>query len=192
MSTDDHHETLTSKVLENRKDQLSSSQAIHPINNSSSSSSNSKLSLDTSRKSRLGSFPHIVGIYTAPSVEYIVFVLSVLRCGAAFLPLDHSLPKHRILSILSCVNVDLVVQTCSPSGDVVAYPEETEWLARYGNHKIMLVSMQRLFTENDDYVDLAWPCEDTQQRVFCYVMHTSGSTGKPKCVCGTEKGRNIN
>ncbi|KAF7807813.1 putative acyl-activating enzyme 19 isoform X1 [Senna tora] len=45
--------------------------------------------------------PKIVGIYMPPSVEYIVSVLSVLRCGEAFLPLDPFWPKGRILPIVS-------------------------------------------------------------------------------------------
>ncbi|KAL6002479.1 hypothetical protein ACLOJK_034412 [Asimina triloba] len=45
--------------------------------------------------------PRIVGIFLTPSVEYIVSVLSLLRCGVAFLPLDPLLPKDRIISIIT-------------------------------------------------------------------------------------------
>ncbi|KAF9688030.1 hypothetical protein SADUNF_Sadunf02G0154600 [Salix dunnii] len=33
--------------------------------------------------------PKIVGIYMPPSMEYIISIFSILRCGEAFLPIDH-------------------------------------------------------------------------------------------------------
>ncbi|KAJ0080540.1 hypothetical protein Patl1_23633 [Pistacia atlantica] len=53
--------------------------------------------------------PKIIGLYMTPSVEYIISVLSILRIGEAFLPLDHSWPRHRIMSIISSSNVRLVI-----------------------------------------------------------------------------------
>ncbi|KAL3516750.1 hypothetical protein ACH5RR_023652 [Cinchona calisaya] len=44
-----------------------------------------------------------------PSVEYVVAVLYVLRCGEAFMPLDPSWPEERILKAVSSSRADLIL-----------------------------------------------------------------------------------
>lgn len=55
------------------------------------------------------SSPNIIGIYLVPSAEYVVAILAVLRTGGAFLPIDSSWPKERVLAIPSMSKVRLVV-----------------------------------------------------------------------------------
>lgn len=131
--------------------------------------------------------PRILGIYMPPSVEYIVSVLSVLSCGEAFLPLDPSWPKHRVLSLVASSNLHLIISCASPFG---INSKSTNWLAEEcGACPVLWFSL-----EEGDGVgkpsDSAWPCkcESGIERLFCYLMYTSGSTGKPKGVCGTEQG----
>ncbi|VFR02426.1 unnamed protein product [Cuscuta campestris] len=104
--------------------------------------------------------PKVVGIYMEPSIEYIVTVLSVLRCGEAFMPLDPSWPNERISRVLSSSKAELVV------GSIEDYIKKNDFVS----------------------LDLVWPCERERLRSFCYLMYTSGSTGEPKGVCGTEAG----
>lgn len=133
--------------------------------------------------------PQIVGVYSDPSVEYIVAVLSILRCGEAFLPLDPSWPEERILSIVTSSNAALIIN-CRPlwrlegTGRVNA----ADWLVERCSCAIMQFNMKPGLGKQFDQPDLAWPCESKRQRKFCYLMYTSGSTGKPKGVCGTERG----
>lgn len=133
--------------------------------------------------------PKILGIYMVPSVEYIIAVLSVLRCGDAFLPLDPSWPKERILSIVSSSNIDLII-CCKPSFDESARNKlgKTYWLTQRGNCSVLSMSLEVNLQEFYDSLPLVWPCENRKLLSFCYLMYTSGSTGKPKGVCGTEQG----
>ncbi|KAH1256221.1 putative acyl-activating enzyme 19 [Glycine max] len=73
--------------------------------------------------------PKIVGIYMPPSVEYVVAVLSVLRCGEAFLPLDPFWPNERILSVAYSSNVDLIIGSQSSFGKSnLDKLDESHWL----------------------------------------------------------------
>ncbi|XP_057981012.1 putative acyl-activating enzyme 19 isoform X2 [Malania oleifera] len=133
--------------------------------------------------------PKILGVYMVPSVEYIVAVLSVLRCGEAFLPLDLSWPKERILSVVSSSNVQLILSCRSSSeGSFCGQLDKSHWLWDSVSCPVYCVSMKESLEECFNLSDFIWPCQSRRPRLFCYSMYTSGSTGKPKGVCGTEDG----
>ncbi|KAK9095580.1 hypothetical protein Scep_027049 [Stephania cephalantha] len=145
---------------------------------------------ERSRGESMVGTPHIVGIYMKPSVEYIVAVLSVLRSGEAFLPLDPSWPKERILSIIISARVSLIIKgkSSSSSSDSLLIGT-SEWLeAEDHSCPILYMCMEKIQNEHFDASDMVWPCKHGNPRMFCYLMYTSGSTGAPKGVCGTEKG----
>ncbi|CAL9224780.1 unnamed protein product [Arabidopsis halleri] len=121
--------------------------------------------------------PKVVALYMLPSVEYIISVLSVLRCGEAFLPLDPSWPRERVLSLMSSSNVSLVIAL-----------ERSHWLVETKVCPVLLFSMNEKLSEETGCSSFVWPCKKQRQRKFCYLMYTSGSTGKPKGVCGIEQG----
>ncbi|XP_044482387.1 putative acyl-activating enzyme 19 isoform X3 [Mangifera indica] len=131
--------------------------------------------------------PKIIGLYMPPSVEYIISVLSILRIGEAFLPLDHSWPRQRTMSIISSSNVSLVIACGSSFGEPI---HESHWLVKCGICPVLCFSMEQIVEETirPSELNSAWHCESQRQRLFCYLMYTSGSTGKPKGVCGTEQG----
>jgi acyl-CoA synthetase len=129
--------------------------------------------------------PRVVGVYASPSLEYVAAVLAVLRCGAAFLPLDPSWPEERVSWAISASNAALVVSSVGSRGATLFESSACPVLRFYGG-------IRRRFRDGsggDDGEELVWPCEHEWHRKFCYVMFTSGSTGKPKGVCGTEKGK---
>ncbi|KAF4395309.1 hypothetical protein F8388_001696 [Cannabis sativa] len=130
------------------------------------------------------SLPRIFGIYAPPSAEYVASVLAVLRCGEAFLPLDPSWPKARVLSSMASSSVDFVIASKSPFG----FESESSWLEESATCPVLRFSLEEEEEEGGEPQGLAWPCESGKLRQFCYVMYTSGSTGKPKGVCGTEQG----
>ncbi|KAF3324830.1 putative acyl-activating enzyme 19 [Carex littledalei] len=127
--------------------------------------------------------PRIVGVYMPPSPEYIVGVLSILRCGEAFLPLDPLWPEERIMYAISSSNASLVI-AFGPASD--------NWLAAMSSCSFLYFDMRELLgektEENLEMPIMSWPCRSANRRKYCYVMYTSGSTGKPKGVCGTEEG----
>eukprot|EP00257_Ricinus_communis_P018927 XP_015577767.1 putative acyl-activating enzyme 19 isoform X2 [Ricinus communis] len=134
-----------------------------------------------SKQSALGAYrPRIIGIYIPQSVDYIISVLSILRCGEAFLPLDPTWPIDRVLSIIHSSNTHLVI-TSSGFND-------SNWLVQSVSCRVLCFNIEESIEGCVDVLPLAWPCEKENKRLFCYLMYTSGSSGKPKGVCGTELG----
>lgn len=130
--------------------------------------------------------PEIIGIYMPPSVEYIVSVLSILKCGKAFLAIDPWWPKERILHIISSSNIKLIIGSRSSFGK--SYGQHSDWITESGHCLVLWFSMEDVPGEGNSPVPLVLPCECGKKRLFCYLMFTSGSTGKPKGVYGTEQG----
>ncbi|KAL6565778.1 hypothetical protein OROHE_004833 [Orobanche hederae] len=133
--------------------------------------------------------PKVVGIYIEPSVEYIVAVLSVLRCGEAFMPLDPTWPKARISSLIFSSKADLIVGIeSSTEGNCCHKLDTLNWLIDGGSCPVLHFSVKGIIKEQSHPLLLGWPCESESLRSFCYLMYTSGSSGNPKGVCGTEIG----
>ncbi|KAG0494126.1 hypothetical protein HPP92_005120 [Vanilla planifolia] len=137
--------------------------------------------------------PHIVGVLIGPSVEYIVSVLSILRCGEAFLPLDPLWPEERIVSIVSSSKASLVIKLDSDnlmrSGGQHMDDCCTDWIIDRCGCSVFYFSMKEKFVKNTaQAANFIWPCEINRTRKFCYLMYTSGSTGAPKGICGKELG----
>ncbi|XP_073274045.1 putative acyl-activating enzyme 19 isoform X2 [Primulina huaijiensis] len=133
--------------------------------------------------------PKVIGIYMEPSVEYIVAILSVLRCGEAFMPLDPAWPKSRIISVISSSKAKLVIGYKSLMQEDYCHKlDKLQWLIDNGSFPVLPISMKENQREQYHPPLAAWPCESECLRSFCYLMYTSGSSGKPKGVCGTEIG----
>lgn len=146
-------------------------------------------SLVTSSGSSFSVGPRIVGVHIAPSVEYIVAVLSILRCGEAFLPLDPSWPDERIISIIASSRASLIIGCPRiKSVDGSLRFDSVDWIVERSGCSMLHLSMKVGVEDCPVQSDLVWPCEKGNPRKFCYLMYTSGSTGNPKGVCGTESG----
>lgn len=125
-----------------------------------------------------------------PSVEYIITVLSVMRCGEAFMPIDPSWPDEKISMVVSSSKVDFVIgPSYSADGKRHHQPDKARELVEYIRCPFLYVSMKDNLPDHLNPSNVPYPCENERSQQFCYVMHTSGSTGKPKGVCGTELGK---
>lgn len=107
-----------------------------------------------------------VAIIVEKSIKSIILQLSIMRCGAYFIPIDINLPKDRIELILNISSPRLVI---------------------YENTNILLQDLQKY---NNISVDELYNLKKkknnlTQKRNkfdVAYCIFTSGSTGKPKGV----------
>ncbi|CAL5398258.1 unnamed protein product [Camellia sinensis] len=131
-------------------------------------SNSSCLGVEQSTEDQYMYTPKILGIYMVPSVEYIIAVLSVLRCGEAFMPLDPLYPKKEY----------------QPFG--CHKPDKSDGFVDCSTCRELFISMKENLQQQFGSSNLAWHCENEKTRSFCYLMYTSGSTGKPKAVCVTE------
>lgn len=110
----------------------------------------------------------LVGTCLDRSVEFLIAMLGILKTGGAYLPLDPSYPRERLLFMLENARAQVLITRRSFKN---ALPER-------GIRVVCLESeFESIATENqEDRVNPA--CGDN----LAYVIYTSGSTGRPKGV----------
>jgi len=109
----------------------------------------------------------IVGLWLDHSPEMVALMLAVLKIGAAYLPLDPTMPTVRVEFVVKDAGISLLVaerpQLNRVTGDVA------------------MVEIQQLLREQETQTEKA-----PERAVHCdslaYVIYTSGSTGRPKGV----------
>lgn len=115
----------------------------------------------------LGAAPDgIVAISVERSLEMIVGLLSILKSGAAYLPLDPAFPFERMQFILEDSRAPIVVT-------------QEHLAARFQDARVQVVNLRSVW-DGPPLEPQASPLGDGHN--LAYVIYTSGSTGKPKGV----------
>lgn len=107
----------------------------------------------------------LVAVYLNRSIEYVLAVTGILKAGAAYLPLDPSLPQKRVDFMLD------------DSGTAMTITEE-EFLPKFAARRALLVG--ELLETAPEQLDA--PSSGPNPDDLAYVIYTSGSTGQPKGV----------
>ncbi|MEH2238954.1 amino acid adenylation domain-containing protein [Nostoc sp.] len=116
---------------------------------------------------KLGTRPNqIIAIVMEKGWEQIVATLSILACGAAYLPIDPGLPTQRRWHLLQEAEVQVIItQSCLDSA--LEWPDS---IARICADTLELSA------------SLSQPLFDLSPTSLAYIIYTSGSTGMPKGV----------
>jgi len=116
---------------------------------------------------QMGACPNtLVAVVMEKGWEQVAAVLGILQAGAAYLPLDPSLPRERLWHLLNHGEVAIVL-TQSWINERLQWPD----------------GIQRLAVDQAEAGDAAEWIEAAQQpQDLAYVIYTSGSTGLPKGV----------
>ncbi|HEX8921087.1 MAG TPA: condensation domain-containing protein, partial [Pyrinomonadaceae bacterium] len=109
-----------------------------------------------------------VGLCVERSLEMVVGLLGILKCGAAYVPLDAEYPRQRLSFLLNDSGVRVVLVSAQTS----------ESLPEHDARVVRLDDEQREMAGQSD----ANPDCDVQGDNLAYVCYTSGSTGNPKGV----------
>jgi amino acid adenylation domain-containing protein len=107
----------------------------------------------------------IVGIMVERSIDMIVAILSVLKAGGAYLPIDPEYPTDRIEYMLSDSNTQILLIQSNLS-EKVAFSGE-----------IIVIDNEAIYKESVTEIENINFWHD-----LCYIIYTSGSTGRPKGV----------
>lgn len=121
------------------------------------------------RLRRLGARPEVpVALCVDRSVHMVVGLLAILKAGAAYLPVDPSLPEERIAFMLEDARSPLLLTQTALAASFPA-----------GDAQVLCVDevVPADFTHAEDEYLPPHPGN------LAYVIYTSGSTGRPKGVC---------
>ena len=109
----------------------------------------------------------VIAIFLDKSIESILAILSIVKCGCVFVPIDTEYPEERINYILEDSNAKLILTK-------VDYKN----LLNIDIPKISIDINNHIYeNSNDGNVE-----NNIKPNDLIYMMYTSGSTGKPKGV----------
>lgn len=115
----------------------------------------------------------IVGVFMDRSAEMIVALLGILKSGAAYLPLDTSLPRERLVVMLEDTRASLLLT-------------QEHLSARLPEHRARVVYLdkEREAIARESEANPIWTGTSDN---LAYVICTSGSTGRPKAVAVSQR-----
>ena len=109
----------------------------------------------------------IIGIITKKNFETICSIISVIKAGAVYLPVDEALPIERIT---------YMIDDCKPK--MIITIDNYVWKNKIESHiKGEVTSYNEILMrgEKSQYICPSLNCND-----LAYIIYTSGTTGKPK------------
>lgn len=110
----------------------------------------------------------LVALCLERSPQFVIAALAVLKCGAAYLPMDSAHPAERLRFILEDSGAQLVLT-------------QERFAGRFGNLTTKVIAL-----DLDNAAISKQPTEFPIARIapdsLAYVIYTSGSTGQPKGV----------
>ncbi len=117
-------------------------------------------------RSREASEGQIIAIALERSPEFVVAALAIMKCGAAYLPMDLAHPAERLRFIVRSAAVRLVVTN-----------QQSSHLFRDSEVEVVLFETGQIEAQSTEPSPNELNADD-----LAYVIYTSGSTGEPKGV----------
>nr|AQV04238.1 SwnK-like protein 2 [Slafractonia leguminicola] len=110
----------------------------------------------------------LVGLAVGRSVDLVVAMLSVLKLGAAYVPIDFAFPEERISQMIEDAEPKLILTNSSSKRGPLRW-------------KDLCLSVEEV-RRSSSITDTSNLKVDIQVQDLAYIIYTSGSTGRPKGV----------
>jgi amino acid adenylation domain-containing protein len=121
----------------------------------------------------------VVGIYMSRSTEMVAGVMGVLKAGGAYLPLDATYPRERVMYMMEDAGAGVVVTQREKERELEGSRAE-------------VLCIEDVWEGEGDQEEGEQSEEEVEKRArgenLAYVIYTSGSTGKPKGVMLDHRG----
>lgn len=104
----------------------------------------------------------VIGIYQETTIDTIASIISILKAGYTYLPMDSTTPKDRVLTMLKDSKAKVLLTNIQFEPSIV---------------NLEIIKIQDYFTGNDSK-----PLSKVTGNSLAYIIYTSGSTGTPKGV----------
>ncbi|KAB0494812.1 amino acid adenylation domain-containing protein [Pseudomonas vancouverensis] len=108
----------------------------------------------------------VIGVFMERSLELVVSLLAVMKCGATYVPLDPQYPQERLRYMMADSDMRLLLTQQRLRESAQLKPGTA------------VVAVDRL----DLDVDVSVSPQNVHGEQLAYLIYTSGSTGKPKSV----------
>ncbi|MDR0268868.1 MAG: amino acid adenylation domain-containing protein [Paenibacillus sp.] len=116
--------------------------------------------------SKRGAEGEFIGVYMDRSIEMVVALVSIMKAGLAYVPIDSEYPADRIRYMIEDSGVPLIL----------TQEWHIEALAEFPTEAVVLADLElSAFDESNVQRHLGLDSS-------CYMIYTSGSTGRPKGV----------
>ncbi len=113
---------------------------------------------------------NFIGLLLKKSEKMIISMLSILKSGAAYVPISPESPKDRINYIIDDTDIKIII--CN---------YETKHLLPH-NDNLTAICIEDLINEMSVDLPFTNPQTYIKENNLCYVIYTSGTTGNPKGV----------
>ncbi|MDQ1355353.1 MAG: hypothetical protein QG657_5663, partial [Acidobacteriota bacterium] len=118
----------------------------------------------------------IVGIMMKRSIDLIIGIIGILKCGAAYLPIDPNSPEERVQYMLADSNVRILLETEESQKKIIV------------NCQLLIINcklknLPKAPLHHSPLILNGRPRRGLHHSNHqAYIIYTSGSTGKPKAV----------